>query len=309
MQTQKKFLKVSYLGETKRLKIVKDYATLLSLARQAFDAQELPKVIKFYYLDDENEIISINSQSDLNEALDIEDLSSLKLTVASTAQEARKQLERHISDNLQLAESMSQSNFLQGSQTSRLSSSRRFSDFQMIAGDELSSRMKARPTHEIGCGGNDALMMAVDIATDVNNLVSKEDAGSNTKRIATQDSSVGSNPIVMSSIGCQNITKTQDAGSDSIKTTTFNVGTQNERNVKDTEVSCEIIIPDEEESIQQESVSCFKCLGSATNKKGLPCRKCNGSGVLCSKEITEIVQIVREEVREYCTAEFKTMFK
>lgn len=169
--------------------------------------------------------------------------------------------------------------------------------------------MKTRPTHEIGCGGNDALMMAVDIATDVNNLVSKEDAGSNTKLIATQDSSVGSNPVVMSSIGCQNITKTQDAGSDSMKTTTSNVGTQNERDVKDTEVSCEIIIPDEEESIQQESVSCFKCLGSATNKKGLPCRKCNGTGVLRSKEITEIVQIVREEVREYCTAEFKTMFK
>lgn len=89
MQTQKKFLKVTYLGETKRLKMVKEYATLLSLARQAFDSQELPKVIKFYYLDEENEIISINSQSDLNEALDIEDLSSLKLTVASTANEAR----------------------------------------------------------------------------------------------------------------------------------------------------------------------------------------------------------------------------
>lgn len=103
---------------------------------------------------------------------------------------------------------MSQSNFLQGSQTSRLSSSRRFSDFQMIAGDELSTRSKAKPSHEIGCGGNDALMMAVDIATDVNNLVSKEDAGSNTKQITTQDSSVGSNPVVMSSIGCQNITKT-----------------------------------------------------------------------------------------------------
>lgn len=38
MQTQKKFLKVTYLGETKRLKMVKDYATLLSLARQAYDA-------------------------------------------------------------------------------------------------------------------------------------------------------------------------------------------------------------------------------------------------------------------------------
>lgn len=31
--------------------------------------------------------------------------------------------------------------------------------------------------------------------------------------------------------------------------------------------------------------------------------------MICSKEISEIVQIVREEVREYCTAEFRTMFK
>jgi hypothetical protein len=50
----------------------------------------LPKIIKFYYLDDENEIISINSQSDLNEALDIEDLASLKLTIASSVADARK---------------------------------------------------------------------------------------------------------------------------------------------------------------------------------------------------------------------------
>ena len=72
----------------------------------------MPKVFKFYYLDEENEIISINSQSDLNEALDIEDLTSLNLTVASSVAEARKQLERNINDNIQLAESLSQSQFL-----------------------------------------------------------------------------------------------------------------------------------------------------------------------------------------------------
>ncbi len=56
--------------------------------------------IKFYYLDDENELISITSQSDLQEALNIEDISLLKLTVAANVQEARIQLEK------QLAESM-----------------------------------------------------------------------------------------------------------------------------------------------------------------------------------------------------------
>jgi len=124
----KKFLKVSYLGETKRLKIVKDYPTLLNMCRQAFGGLELPKVIKFYYLDEENEIISINSQSDLDEALDIEDLSALKLTVASCAVEARKQLEKQVNDNMALAESINNSNFL-GSIKSAL-----FSDFQMIDG-------------------------------------------------------------------------------------------------------------------------------------------------------------------------------
>ena len=38
---------------------------------------------KFFYLDDEQEVISITSQADLTEALNIEDLSSLKLTVAA----------------------------------------------------------------------------------------------------------------------------------------------------------------------------------------------------------------------------------
>ena len=45
---------------------------------------------KFFYLDDEQEVISITGQADLTEALNIEDLSSLKLTVAANMQEALK---------------------------------------------------------------------------------------------------------------------------------------------------------------------------------------------------------------------------
>jgi len=107
-------------------------------------------------------------------------------------------------------------------------------------------------THEIGCGG-DALRIAVDMATDVNNLLSKEDACSNTAAIVMQDSAVGSN-VKMADMGTQNIAKTQDAGSDCFKTQTSNVGTQNERNMKDQDSHCELIIPDEEEAIQQESI-------------------------------------------------------
>jgi len=266
-------------------------------------------VIKFYYLDEENEIISINSQSDLNEALDIEDLSSLKLTVASTSNEARQQLARALENNAQLAESLSNSNFLAQS----ISSSRRFSDFQMISGEEYARRHGIKEmrqnTNEIACGGDDFLGRAVDIATDVNNLVTKEDACSNTLRAAMKDSAVGSMPVQTNNIGCQGVVHTQDAGSDSFKAQTSNVATQNVSNGKDAEVSCEIIIPDEEEAIQAESIVCWKCMGSTVNKRGLPCRKCNGSGVVTSKAVIQVVNMVREEVREFCSAQFKEMFR
>jgi len=81
----------------------------------------------------------------------------------------------------------------------------------------------ATATHEMACG-SDALQNACDIATDVNNLVSRYDAGSNTANIATKDSAVGSAPVVVSHIGVQGGTKTQDAGSDCFKTQTSDAG-------------------------------------------------------------------------------------
>ncbi len=101
---------------------------------------------------------------------------------------------------------------------------------------------------------------------------------------------------------------TQDTGCDGIHTITSHVGSQIERNVKDCEISCEIIIPDEE-AMNYEAITCFKCMGGTVNKKGLPCRKCKGTGLICSKEISEVVSMVREEVRQYCTEQFKDMFK
>jgi hypothetical protein len=62
--------------------------------------------IKFYYLDDENELISITSQGDYQEALAIEDFNIMKLTVAINVQEARKQLEKQLSETMSLNESL-----------------------------------------------------------------------------------------------------------------------------------------------------------------------------------------------------------
>ena len=104
-------MKVSWNGETKRLTVTNDYAALVKQTQQAF-GPGLINPIKYFYLDDENEIISINSQSDFNEALMIEDFQQLKLTVASNVAEARKQLHDAISEHMSLAESLSQSQFL-----------------------------------------------------------------------------------------------------------------------------------------------------------------------------------------------------
>jgi len=80
----KKCIKVQYQGETKRLRMTASYEALALQTRDAFGG-DLERVwpIKFYYLDEESELISINSQSDFQEALSIEDFSMLKLTVAN----------------------------------------------------------------------------------------------------------------------------------------------------------------------------------------------------------------------------------
>lgn len=80
----KKAIKVSHNGETKRFKITQSYETLALQTREMF-GNDLTKVwpIKFYYVDDEQELISISSQSDFQEALTIDELPILKLTVAN----------------------------------------------------------------------------------------------------------------------------------------------------------------------------------------------------------------------------------
>lgn len=59
----KKIIKVSFQGETKRLRKADSYESLTNLSRQAFTPL-LDKMIplKFYYIDEENELISINCQ-------------------------------------------------------------------------------------------------------------------------------------------------------------------------------------------------------------------------------------------------------
>lgn len=106
----KKTIKICCEGETKRLKISGDYGELINRTRESFNKQTMSDGdFKFFYLDDEQEVISITSQADLTEALNIEDLSSLKLTVAANMQEALKILYEAMVENKSLANISSQS--------------------------------------------------------------------------------------------------------------------------------------------------------------------------------------------------------
>lgn len=81
-----KFMKVSHNGETKRLRLTTNYDSLCVKTQECFKL-DLAK-IKFFYLDDERELISVTSQADLDEALSFEG-TILKLTVAKSTAEAR----------------------------------------------------------------------------------------------------------------------------------------------------------------------------------------------------------------------------
>ena len=84
---------------------------------------------------------------------------------------------------------------------------------------------------------------------------------------------------------------------------------QMEVQMKEADVTCDLLIPSEEEdAVDLEEVPCIKCNGSQVNKKGLPCRKCNGRGTLVSKELSAVAQIVRQEVQDYCYTSFRKMF-
>lgn len=92
MSLQKiKCIKLTIDGETKRLKVADTFDSLVVMAKAKFPEHGLEKVktLKFYYLDDDQELISISSHSDYLEALEMEELTTLKLIVAESTMKAR----------------------------------------------------------------------------------------------------------------------------------------------------------------------------------------------------------------------------
>lgn len=105
-------MKISFNGETKRVKLITNYEQLVEQTKKAYGDQKLPETFKFFYLDDEQEIISINSQYDLDEALSIEDLAGLKLIVATDLQSVKAELEQQFNDAASMRESLMSSQIM-----------------------------------------------------------------------------------------------------------------------------------------------------------------------------------------------------
>ena len=60
--------KVTYDGETKRMTQLQGFDDLVQRTRDSFSNLPATQALKFFYTDAENDMISVNSQQDLDEA-------------------------------------------------------------------------------------------------------------------------------------------------------------------------------------------------------------------------------------------------
>ena len=82
-------VKITYQGDTKKVKLTGEYEELVQRTRASFD--DLPEGdLKFFYVDEDSDLISVTSQADLSEAL--ESTGQVKLTVAGSNNEALGQI-------------------------------------------------------------------------------------------------------------------------------------------------------------------------------------------------------------------------
>ena len=156
----------------------------------------MPQQIKFFYLDEDNEIISISSQSDYTEALEIEDFSALRLTVAANASDARQQLLTQLEDQRPLAESLNSSQIIsQHNAFGRQSTIDRNnfmadSDFDAVSHAELAQSIVDRrntvQAHEIAVGSDAVMQESVSVGTG-GPMVNHVEAACNTARVQSRD--------------------------------------------------------------------------------------------------------------------------
>lgn len=187
------------------------------------------------------------------------------------------------------------------------------SDFDAVSHAELAHSIVERrntvQAHEIAVGSDAVMKESVCVSTGIDApLVNQYDAGCNTARVQTRDVMIDTCATMVDNAS-QSRPQVRDMGCDGIVMQMQSQASQMDIQVtKDVDVTCDLLIPSDDDEAGLEEVSCFKCNGTQMNKKGLPCRKCNGRGTLVSKELSAVAGIVRQEVQEYCYNSFKSMF-
>ena len=147
-----------------------------------------------------------------------------------------------------------------------------------------------------------------DASSQIEFMRQRSEAGCNTARVQTSEKMIDT-CVPTFNTGSQATSNVRDQGCDGIITEMQNQASQMEVQMKEVDVTCDLLLPsDEEEGGEVEEVACIKCNGSQMNKKGLPCRKCNGRGTLVSKELSELQAVVRQEVEQFCYQSFRKMF-
>lgn len=98
----------------------------------------------------------------------------------------------------------------------------------------------------------------------------------------------------------------------STKVTTESQGCQKDTVGNEKNIQCLIIKPEDiempngQEPIEniEDLPECFKCDGKKINKKGLPCKKCNGIGRINNQFFKNLQQILSNEVSKCCTSQY-----
>lgn len=190
---------------------------------------------------------------------------------------------------------------------------------------ETQTDIRMNESHSVACGNDDIIgrKPTASISTDARDMVKqfKEDnhvsAGCNTNDINTEEKVVDA-IVKTNEIGSQ----CADVAKKEFKEVMCNtkINTESQACQKDTigdskEVSCLILKPEEINQINSEECienledlpECFRCDGKKINKKGLPCKKCNGTGRLNNKFFKDLHKILADEVKKYCTSQYQKL--
>ena len=86
-------MKIIYQDDTKRFSGIQDYEQLKSKVANSFGNLKVtafPESLKFYYVDEDGDVISVSSQGDFEEAQQVLPDHQLRLIIAENIEQARE---------------------------------------------------------------------------------------------------------------------------------------------------------------------------------------------------------------------------